>query len=68
MFTKNEDSVSVTVDKNYLYIGLAMAGWFIAGGVVGVAIANNLSLNVGSYIRGFKDGFVIKTGAVDILA
>lgn len=68
MFTNQKDSVSVTVDKNYLYIGLAMAGCFIAGGVVGAAIFNDLPFHVGSYIRGFEDGFGVKIRTVEMLA
>ena len=61
MFTKDKDSVSVTISKDHLYKGLAIAGCFIAGGVVGVVVADNLPLHIGSYIRGFEDGFGVKT-------
>lgn len=61
MFTNDKDSVSVTVDKDYLYAGLAVVGCFIAGGVVGATICNHLPLHIGSYMRGFEDGFGVKT-------
>lgn len=68
MFTNDKDSVSVTVDKDYLYAGLALVGCFIAGGVVGASIFNHLPLHIGSYIRGFEDGFGVKTRTVDVFA
>lgn len=66
MFTNHKDSVSVTINKDYLYVGLAMAGCFIAGGIVGASIFNHLPVHIGSYIRGFQDGFGVKTGTVEM--
>ena len=68
MFTNDKDSVSVTINKNYLYAGLAMTGCFIAGGIVGASIFNHLPLHIGSYIRGFEDGFGVKTRTVEVFA
>lgn len=66
MFTNDKDSVSMTVEKDHLYVGLAMAGCFIAGGIVGAALFNDLPVHIGSYIRGFEDGFGVKTRTVEM--
>lgn len=64
MFTNDKDSVSVTVNKDRLYAGLAMVGCFITGGVLGAVMVSSLPLHVGSYIRGFQDGFGVKIRTV----
>jgi len=64
----DKDSVSITINKDHLYAGLAMGGCFIAGGVLGAVMVNDLPLHIGSYIRGFEDGFGVKTRTVEVFA